>query len=205
MTEDMRPDFSSDMTADEFERWYWPVSALKAACEVLRLPVIGSKADLRARVAFALRNPDRPLPKLTKAKPKSRFDWAKAELSFQTVITDNVSFGPNVRGFFKSEIGKAFVCHGDFMAWVKANVGATLHDAIEAWHVLEARKEDPTFRGEIASCNNYLQYLRDLRDHNPDLSLDEAKCCWDEKNLRPAQNGFVVYEASDLRFVKPSG
>lgn len=201
MIDETRPEFSIDMTADEFERWYWPVSILKAACEELGLPATGLKAELRGRVAFALRHPDMPLPKPAKAKATSRFKWGKAELSLQTLITDNVSFGPNVRGFFKSEIGKAFVCHGDFMAWVKANVGATLQDAVEAWHYLEARKEDPAFRREIASCNNYLQYLRDLRDHHPDLSLDEAKKCWDEKKRRPAQNGFVVYDADDLRFL----
>ena len=155
--DELRPDFSRDLSADEFERWYWPVSILKAACESLGVPSAGLKSDLRKRVAFALRNPGAPLPTPNKNKAKSRFKWAKADLTLQTEITDSISFGPNVRNFFKAEIGKGFVCHGDFMAWVKANAGSTLQDAVDAWYVLEARKLDPEFRREIASCINYLQ------------------------------------------------
>ncbi|MEM1088633.1 MAG: DUF6434 domain-containing protein [Pseudomonadota bacterium] len=200
--DELRPEFTPSLSADEFERWYWPVSVLKEACEALDLPVAGLKAELRERVAFRLRFPGEPLPKSRRAKGKSRFNWAKAELSLQTEITDSISFGPNVRTFFKSQIGADFVCHGDFMAWMKANVGATLQDAVDAWHVLEARKLDPDFRREIAACNNYLQYLRDVRDHHPELSLEEAKRCWDEKKLRPTRDGVVIYELSDLQFLK---
>ena len=87
------------------------------------------------------------------------------------------------------------------MAWVKANAGSTLQDAVDAWYVLEARKLDPEFRREIASCNNYLQYLRDIRDDQPDMRLEQAKRCWDEKKVRPAKDGFVIYEPLDLRFL----
>ncbi|MEL8056031.1 MAG: DUF6434 domain-containing protein [Pseudomonadota bacterium] len=201
MTDETRPEFSTALSVDEFERWYWPVSMLKAACEALGLSESGLKVELRERVAFALRYPGQPLQKPMKAKTKSRFNWGKAHLTPETVITDNVSFGPNVRGFFKAEIGAAFVCHSDFMDWVKANEGATLNDAVDAWHCLEARKEDPAFRREITSCNNYLQYLRDLRDRHPELNLEQAKQCWDAKKLRPAKNGFVIYESSDLQFL----
>ncbi|MEM1035981.1 MAG: DUF6434 domain-containing protein [Pseudomonadota bacterium] len=199
--DEVRPNFTTDLSADEFLRWYWPVSILKAACESLGVPSAGLKSDLRERVAFALRNLDAPVPTPNKVKAKSRFNWAKADLKLETEITDSISFGPNVRNFFKAQIGKSFVCHSDFMAWVKANVGSTLQDGVDAWHILEARKLDPDFRREIASCNNYLQYLRDIRDNHPELSLDQAKRCWDEKKVRPSKDGFVIYESSDLRFL----
>ena len=101
----------------------------------------------------------------------------------------------------KAQIGKSFVCHSDFMTWVKSNEGATLGDAVEAWYVLENRKLAPSFRREIASCNNYLRYLRDIRDHHPDLSLHDAIACWDQKKIRPAVDGFVIYEPSDLTYL----
>ncbi|MEM8617716.1 MAG: DUF6434 domain-containing protein [Pseudomonadota bacterium] len=199
--DDLRPAFDRRMTAAEFSRWYWGVSDLKAACEALALPCSGRKQELRDRVYYAL--PDAPTapPEPKIPRRKSTFKWASERLTLETVITDNVSFGPNVRGFFAQEIGRNFVCHGDFMAWVKANVGLTLKDAVAAWHMLEARKDDPAFRREIADCNNYLQYLRDLRDANPLVSLDEARHCWDQKKLRPAAEGRVIYEPSDLRFL----
>ncbi|MEM1197203.1 MAG: DUF6434 domain-containing protein [Pseudomonadota bacterium] len=136
-----------------------------------------------------------------KARRKSRFNWSNAELNEHTRITDNVSFGPNVRNWFKRRIGPAFVCHSDFMDWVRSNTGATLGDAIEAWYTLEKREAEPGFRHEIALCNNYLRYLRDARDDNPALSHEQAMECWHAKKLRPASDGFVIYEKDDLRFL----
>ncbi|APX13382.1 DUF6434 domain-containing protein [Tateyamaria omphalii] len=184
------------MTATEFDRWYWPVDALKAFCEALDIPATGTKATLRDRVAAALSGA--PLPKAPKRSGTSTFNWAKADLTPDTVITDTVSFGPNVRGYFKSRIGPKFSCHGDFMDWMRSNTGATLADAEQAWHMLEARKDDPTFRREIATCNNYLQYLRDARDAHPDLTLEQAKACWDAKKIQPAPGGYVRFETVDL-------
>ncbi|MEM8750374.1 MAG: DUF6434 domain-containing protein [Pseudomonadota bacterium] len=189
------------MTAQEFGIWYWPVSLLREICEGLNIPAAGNKADLRKRIEFALDNPNAALPKVEKHGPRSRFKWSSEELSRDSIITDNVSFGPNVRNFFKREIGKRFVCHSDFMDWVKTNVGATLGDAILAWQALEDRKLDPTFRREIAECNNYLQYLRDIRDANTALTVADAKTCWDEKKIRPTIDGIVRYEKEDLRFL----
>jgi len=88
------------------------------------------------------------------------------------------------------------------MDWVRAHPGLTLNDAVMAWEALEARKDDPEFRREIAECNNYLNYLRDIRDAHPDLTYEEAKRCWDQKKIRPAQKGLVVYEEMDLRFLR---
>ncbi|MEL6736979.1 MAG: DUF6434 domain-containing protein [Pseudomonadota bacterium] len=201
LAEDIRPAVSSVLTGDEFERWYWSVAQLHQFCEAMGLSARGLKSELRERVAFALRNPGALPPKTASTRRKSSFSWSKATLTRDTVITDTISFGPNVRRFFGAAIGPKFVCHSDFMDWMKANTGLTLADGIAAWHILEERKSDPSFRREIAECNNYLQYLRDLRDAHPTLSLDEAKQCWDAKKIRPAQEGLVVYEPSDMRFL----
>lgn len=194
-TEATRPEPRRDLSPADFEMWYWPVAELRTFCDLLGLPASGRKHNLRARVAAALGGEPAPAPD---RKPKARFNWARADLTEDTIITEGVSFGPNLRGFFTRAIGPGFVCHGDFMDWVKANAGQTLGDAITAWHLLEARKSDPAFRREIAECNNYLQYLRDIRDAHPELSLESAKSCWMAKSRRPAPGGTVRYEASDL-------
>jgi len=194
------PSVSLDMDGAEFARWYWPVAELQEFCERLEVSRTGRKADLRARVAAALDGAD--LPKVDRGPPlaKNSFDWAKSTLNENTVITETITFGRNVRGYFKAKIGNRFVCHSDFMDWVRGHPGLTLKDAETAWLALEARKDDPEFRREIAECNNYLSYLRDIRDANPSLTHEKAKRCWDQKKIRPAQNGLVVYEAADLRF-----
>ncbi|MEM9870803.1 MAG: DUF6434 domain-containing protein [Pseudomonadota bacterium] len=184
------------MSAAAFDRWYWPADALRAFCERLGIPAAGTKAALRARVLAALAG--EPLPAAPKRSCTSTFNWAKAELTPHTVITDSISFGPNVRRYFKAAIGPKFSCHSDFMDWMRANAGATLADAVVAWTTLEARKDDPGFRREIATCNNYLQYLRDARDAYPELSLEDAKACWDAKKIRPAPGGYVRFEPGDL-------
>ncbi|MEM7460771.1 MAG: DUF6434 domain-containing protein [Pseudomonadota bacterium] len=201
MTEDLRPPIDLEMSLAEFERWYWPVAALKSFCDGLNLSKAGRKADLRARVSQALGGREVEPSKSRKPIAPGEVDWKRADLSAETLITDSITFGPNVRAFFKSQIGARFVCHSDFMDWVKANAGLTLRDAVEAWKLLEERHQDPAFRREIAECNNYLQYLRDIRDANPALSLEDAKRCWDQKKVRPARGGIVVYEGSDLRFL----
>lgn len=196
----IRPKVSLDLDGAEFARWYWPVADLQDFCERLEIPSAGRKADLRARVAAALNGEN--LPKVYRRSPlvNKSFDWAKSALNDDTLITETITFGRNVRGYFKANIGKRFVCHSDFMDWVRAHPGLTLKDAATAWLALEARKDDPEFRREIAECNNYLSYLRDIRDDNPNLTHEKAKRCWDQKKVRPAQNGLVVYEATDLRF-----
>jgi len=202
--DEVRPDVNEHLSADEFARWYWPVTHLAEFCDRLKISSSGTKAELRTRIMFVLDHPGAPLPKAHSRRPTDKFPWATAVLTPDTVITHGVSFGPNVRSFFKQEIGKKFVCHSDFMDWVRSNVGSTLGEAVSAWHVLEDRKLDPGFRREIAECNNYLRYLRDIRDQNKDLTLEDAIYCWEQKKIRPANDGFVVYEKADLDFLEQS-
>lgn len=197
---DLRPPFSPRMTRKSFETWYWSKSELEEICLQLNRSRHGSKAELRERVAYHLEHPEAASPPV-RTLPRSRFDWKSAPLTPDTIITDGISFGPNVRSFFKSVIGPKFSCTGEFMDWVRNNPGATLNDAVELWRVLEDRKSDPSFRREIAEHNNYLQYLRDFQDHSQNLSLEDAKACWHAKKLRPAQKGQVVFEPSDQRFL----
>lgn len=201
--DDIRPPIDPTMGHKEFARWYWSIECLHAFCEKLELSKAGTKAELRSRVGSAIGGAKPKTDTSSGSKPKSRFNWSKEVLDEATIITGSVSFGPNVRSWFRDQIGPKFVCHGDFMNWVKSNTGATLGDAVEAWHALERRKADPAFRREIAVCNNYLRYLRAIRDQNPELTAQQAMECWHAKKLRPAVDGMVVYEETDLRFLEP--
>lgn len=193
-----RPSHEDVTDRDEFEKWYWPVELLHQFCDRFRISKVGRKDELRERVACTLAG-EQPPHRKRRAAASER--WGKKSLSQGTVITPGISFGPNVRAFFKAQIGTNFVCHSDFMDWVRENAGATLGDAVDAWHLLDARNDNPSFRREIAACNNFLRYLRDIRDANPQLTLDQAKACWDQKKIRPAADGYVVYEKRDLRWL----
>lgn len=194
-----RPNFKDIQTSAEFNNWYWLKAELIEICKQIDLPYTGRKFELRDRIMYAMDNDGALLPSPPKKKRSSRFNWAKAVLSLETVITDNVSFGPNFRRFMRLQIGDHFSCHSDFMDWVKANVGKTLKDAVFEWEALERRKEDPNFRRAIAAHNMFNQYIRDFLDDNPGNTFKAAKQYWDLKKQLPAKEGFVRYEAGDLK------
>lgn len=194
---EFRPKLTEVDTFEDFDRWYWPVAEMQEFCRENGIPYTGLKADLRERLSCFFRGD--PLPTLNKAKKSS---WAKMDLHLDTVITEDISFGYNLRGFFKNEIGAKFVCSSVFMKWVKANPGRTLRQAVEYWYELHDLASKPGFRQEIDRCNNYLQYLRDIRDANPSLSQEDAKRCWDIKARLPADAGYVQYEKEDILLIE---
>ncbi|MEM1406722.1 MAG: DUF6434 domain-containing protein [Bacteroidota bacterium] len=193
-----RPDLEDITSGAEFNRWYWTKEELVKICKNAGLPVNGRKFDLRDRIMYALDNngETQSLPK--KIKPTSKFNWAKSQLTLETKITDNVSFGPNFRNFIKGQIGNKFYCHSDFMDWVKSNTGKTLGDAVEKWLELERRKDDPMFKRNIADNNMYAQYTRDFIEDNPGKSLKDAKKYWLLKKQQPTDDGYIKYEKSDF-------
>jgi Domain of unknown function (DUF6434)/SAP domain-containing new25 len=196
---DARPPIAPDMPAQVFDQWHWSKPELLVFCERLGLSKTGLKAVLRRRVVIALGGVGVPEPpNIAHHKPTADFNWARSQLTLATVITPNVSFGPNFRGFMRQQIGKPFSCHSDFMQWVRENPGRTLADAVTAWKRLQARYDTPGFRREIAPGNNYLRYLRAFRDHHPELTLQDAKTCWHHKKLQPTQSGDVRYSPADL-------
>lgn len=193
-----RPDFSDINSGAAFRQWYWLKEELITICKQVELPYSGGKFELIDRIAYAIDNDGQLLPIPKKVKPSSRFNWAKAALSLETKITDNVSFGPNFRRFMKAQIGNRFSCHSDFMDWVKANPGKTLKDAVEQWEALERRKEDPNFKREIARHNMYCQYIRDFLADNKGKQFSDAKRFWDVKKQLPSKDGLVRYQKNDL-------
>jgi len=192
-----RPSFFDIKSGNEFNNWYWLKTELVDICKSLGIPHSGRKFDLRDRIICAIDGEEEIKPIKTTRK-KSSFNWAKEVLTPDTIITDNVSFGPNFRNFMKVHIGNTFSCHSDFMGWVRVNEGKTLHDAIEIWFELESRKEDPNFKREIAEHNMFNKYTRDFLQDNEGMSFESARKFWLLKKKLPAKNGFVIYESSDL-------
>lgn len=197
-----RPKFENITTGAEFNNWYWLKAEMVEICKQANLLYTGSKFELRDRIMYALDNGGKLLPIPKKVKPTSKFNWAREALTLQTIITDNISFGPNFRRFMKSQVGDKFSCHSDFMDWCKASAGKTLQDAVLEWQVLEDRKKNPDFKREIAAHNMFNQYIRDFLADNAGKTFSEAKAAWDIKKKLPMKNGFVKYEKTDLELVK---
>jgi hypothetical protein len=192
-----RPDLERITSAATLRDWYWLKAELEAYCREHGLSRAGTKAELTDRIAAYIETgAKRPSPR--RRVVRSGVDWATAKISRTTRITPDITFGPNVRGFFVREIGKKFSCTSEFMAWMKQNPGRPFADAIDYWNALQARKTDPDFKRTIAPGNQYNQYLRDFFEDNPKADMKTARACWAAKRAR---KGKPVYAKSDLKLI----
>lgn len=192
----MRPLIDQIKNGDELKSWYWLKEELIVFCKQLGISSRGSKFEIQERLAIFIDTGE--IERSVTKTHISKFNWSKEKLNEETVITDNVSFGPNFRGFMKEKLGSKFSCTSEFMSWVKNNSGKTLADAINYWKLLEERKKDPNFRRKIASHNMYNQYMRDFMDAFPKKSIEDAKLAWSIKKTLPAKEGFVKFHPNDL-------
>ncbi len=96
-----RPPFEAIKTSKDFTQWYWLKAELVTFCKTAKLPYGGSKTELTECLAFKLDNPNKVAPIRKKVKTTSKFNWAKADLKPQTIITDSYTNGPNSRRFFR--------------------------------------------------------------------------------------------------------
>jgi hypothetical protein len=192
----MRPDIINIQTGEEFKKWYWLKEEVVAYCKQTQLSYVGSKFQIIERIANALDNDLVPNTQLEKRGISSKMEWHKAQLTLETVITDSYKNGPNVRRFFVEYCGTHFSFNIEFMAWMKANVGKTLKDAVDEWLRIKALSEDKTHKSVIPKGNQYNQYLRDFFADNPDKTMKEARFFWQLKRALPLS--FHKYERSDL-------
>lgn len=191
-----RPPFDEIRSGKEFNRWYWLKAELVAICKEAGLPTHGRKFDLRDRIMYALDHDGAVLPEPPRAAASSDFDWAKAKLRPSTLITDNVAFGPNFRRFMREQLGGRFTCSSPFMAWVRANPGRTLGEAISAYREIEGAQKKGS--RPIAAGNMFNQYTRDFLQDNPQLGPGDARKYWLLKKQLPTEDGFVRYASADL-------
>ena len=60
-------------------------------------------------------------------------DWHCEVIERDTVIDDTYKNTQNVRRFFRAQIGEHFKFDRPFMAWIVANKGRTMGDAVAEW------------------------------------------------------------------------
>ena len=192
----MRPDITTIHTGEEFKKWYWLKEEVVAYCKGMGIPYTGSKFEIIDRIAEALDNGLEASNKPKKKAIVSKIDWHKAELTLETVITDSYKNGQNSRRFFTEYCGKNFSFNIEFMAWIKANVGETLKDAVEEWLRIAEKSKDKTVKTDIPKGNQYNQYMRDFFADNPDKTIKEARHFWQLKRSLPLS--LHKYERSDL-------
>lgn len=197
MTE-TRPDIESIATGVELRRWYWTKAELLEECRRLALRTTGGKFQLLDRIAYFRDTGETTFPGDKKAKITSKFDWHAAALTPETIITDSYKNSQNVRRFFKAHVGPHFKFNIASMAWMKANVGRTLADAVKAIKALEAQSAAPGFKSKIAQHNQFNQYTRDFLADHPDRGMEDVRHFWALKRAQPSEDGRHRYHPTDL-------
>jgi hypothetical protein len=188
----MRPPLDSNISLADFQDFYWLKTELIAFCKSHKMPTPGSKIALSNRIAHFLQFGE--IQNIEKQKISSKFDWANAVLTPDTVLTDSYKNGVNTRNFFRKHIGAHFHFNVPFMAWIKENYGKTLQDAIIAWQSLKQAQNQQTEKTDIAPQFEFNQYVRDFLADNPSKTKKDAIACW---NIKKLQRGSKKYQKTD--------
>lgn len=191
---EMRPDIAAITSGAELKRWYWLKDELAAEAKRLGLKSSDGKFAILDRIAHFLDTGEASLPADKRPKPKSRFDWHRAALTPETIITDSYKNSQNVRRFFKAQIGDQFKFTIGFMDWIRLNHGATLADAVAEYQRMTAAGE----RAPIRDHNQFNQYTVEFLKDNPGAGMDEVRRVWALKRALPSDDGRHAYERSDL-------
>ncbi len=186
------------MDGETFDSYYWYLSELQDIARELGLSSSGGKFAIHDRISHYLRTGEILAEKAKKTD--SKFDWTNETLYPTTVITDNYRNNPNVRRFFVKHLGPGFRFSITFMKWMKAHIGYTLGDAIDAWpQITQLRKDQP-----IEDHNQYNQYTRDFLRNNPHLTKADVDRAWKAKieMPRPGSKGRGIrYSDEDLKWI----
>lgn len=196
--EHLRPKLSEIQTSEEFQKWYWLKEELVVFCKLANISYAGSKFEIIARIAGVFEVGVNTAKKTNKVT--SKFDWHRADLTLETIITDSYKNSRNVRRFFKKHCSQKFHFNIAFMNWMKNNVGKTLAEATEEWKRLDEQSRQKDFKSEIPKGNQYNQYLRDFFVDNPHKTMTEARHFWKLKRELPV--GLHKYERTDLELKK---
>jgi len=194
---DKRPQLTKKISIQDFKDFYWLKEELIAFCKTEALQRTGSKIEIATRIEQYLKTGEKIKDKPKQAK-SSKFDWNTAPLTLQTVITDNYKNSENVRQFFTNQLGTSFKFNVVFMNWMKANVGKTLQEAVQAWEEIREAKKANKKPKDIAPQFEYNTYLRDFLAANPDKSRSVGITLW---KIKKARRGDNIYKKSDLKLL----
>lgn len=184
----MRPNLTKEISVESFKDYYWLKEELQNFCRENGISASGSKIEIADRIDVFLRTGKikRPARKSNVSKKKSKDD-----LSLDTVIPEGHRCGQDVRAFFISVIPK-FHFSTYIQNYFKENIGKTYRDVVEAWYEEAERKNDPTYKKEIAPQFEYNRFIRDFfaDPKNQGESRDSAIKAWNEIKTLPGSNKY---------------
>ncbi|HVT38878.1 MAG TPA: DUF6434 domain-containing protein [Gemmatimonadaceae bacterium] len=183
-TERSKPKLEAGMRIVDFSDYYWSKDELTRFARTLGLQTRGSKPELSARIARALRGaPDTTGPR--PHQPRGPRDSDK-RLTRNTPVVHYKS-DDRTREFFKRVIGPAFHFTYQLNQYRLRHPGLTYGDLVDEWIAEKDRRHCDGYRAPIAEQGKYNRFIRDFYadEANQDKSLSSAAAAWNAiKNRR---------------------
>lgn len=186
----MRPNLTKDISIQDFKDYYWLKEELQSFCREHGISASGSKIEITDRIETFLQTGE---IKKALRKPKSKTQsQTQANLSLDTVITENHRCSQDVRAFFKTVISPKFHFSTYIQNYIKNNVGKTYRDVVAAWYEEEEHKKDSAYKKEIAPQFEYNQFTRDFfaDPNNKGKTRKEAIEAWNNIKKLPGSNTY---------------
>ncbi|WP_077321521.1 DUF6434 domain-containing protein [Virgibacillus proomii] len=178
------------MSVESFKNYYWLKEELLSFCRENGINASGSKIEISDRIETFIRTGE--IKKPTRKLKSNKKIQPQANLSLDTVITENHRCSQNVRAFFKSIIPK-FHFSTYIQNYFKNNVGKTYRDVVDAWYEEIERKKDSSYKKNIAPQFEYNQFIRDFfaDPRNQGKRREEAIEAWNEIKKLPGSNKYT--------------
>jgi hypothetical protein len=170
-----RPSLSVDLPEQEFHRWYWLKSELRAFCRRQGLAQVGAKSALVAAVAAYLGRrpaPARYLRRKAGAMP-DRF-------TLHTRIGEGWRCTRELRGFFEAHCGPGFRYNEALRRFLASGVGRSLAEAVTVY--LRSQRAGPR---PIAAQFEFNRHMRSYRSAHPGATHAQVVAAWRAARAKP--------------------
>lgn len=173
-----RPALTSDLTGQEFLRWYWLKDELLTFARTLGIRTTGKKDLLTQRITAHLDGRTFTEPSgITKQNTRQ----LSGTLTHATVIPVGQRCSQVLRTWFTAELGKSFHFDAEMRDFFATTDGTqTLDDAITHWH--KTRNHEPK---TIGSQFEYNRFTRAWHEQYPHGSRNDLLAAWREYRNQP--------------------
>ncbi|MFT4087708.1 MAG: DUF6434 domain-containing protein [Gordonia sp. (in: high G+C Gram-positive bacteria)] len=171
MTPEQRPALQPEMTAAEFERWYWLKDELAEFARTLGIRATGGKELLAQRISAHLDG-----RAFTEPAPGRRAKGARLSgpLTAGTMIPAGQNCSQTVRAWFVEQVGPSFRFDAPMREFFAASDGSTtMQDALDHWRA--TRDDAPK---QIDAQFEYNRFTRAWHAEHPGGDAAELRAAW---------------------------
>ena len=173
-----RPAFSRQLSASEFQRWYWLKSELVDACRLLGVSPTGSKPDLSARIAAALSGGGVPnvAPRRVRGEMPERF-------TLETRIGNGWRCNPALGTFLRAHAGRRFRFNATVRTFVHTQVGAPVSAIVACYRASVA---PGAVKPALPPQLEYNRHMQLYAQEHPGATRAEVLSAWRARRARPS-------------------